>query len=350
MIIYSNDEVFNNCNSCKLPETFENILSTTQNMIDTGMMTSDNTNNILSKPSTMPITGMLSNINYSYSTEPVSNMMSNINNITDNGGMKPHNAQTTVPGSGNSSRKPHSANGTVPGSGNSGRKPHSTNGAFTSTGINNDNTTNNTSNTGNTSNTSNTNDTNKSFNKFIDNQSKENEKIITNYITTNSDTDYMNNYITYQKNGMELSDTETALKENIWRASIGNQDVVQPFLKNAKIYYDNIFKRGVNNSPPNEMLKNYLESAEYNYIVPLNEGMVNPEYTFVAPSNWNYLNFTPPVCVIDKARKNTVVPTITRSDQMPFASMEEFDRAARFTGNMQINTEFIKNYMNNPMV
>ena len=160
----------------------------------------------------------------------------------------------------------------------------------------------------------------------------------------------MNNYITYQKNGMELSDTETALRENIWRASIGNQDVVQPFLKDAKKYYQNIFNRGVNNSPPNEMLKNYLESAEYNYIVPINEGMVNPEYTFVAPSNWNYLNFTPPVCVIDKARKNTVVPTITRSDQMPFASMEEFDRSARFTGNMQINTDYIRDVLNNPLV
>jgi hypothetical protein len=199
-------------------------------------------------------------------------------------------------------------------------------------------------------NTNNTNDTNKNFNNFIDNQSKENEKIITNFITNNKDTDYMNNYVQYQKNGMELSDTEQALKENIWRASIGNQDVVQPFLKDAKNYYNNIFKRGVNNSPPDEMLKNYLESAEYNYIVPRNEGMVNPEYTFVSPSNWNFLPFSPPVCVIDKKRKTTVVPTITRSDQMPFASMEEFDRAARFTGNMQINTEFIQNYLNNPMV
>jgi hypothetical protein len=199
-------------------------------------------------------------------------------------------------------------------------------------------------------NTNNTNDTNKNFNNFIDNQSKENEKIINNYITTNSDTDYMNNYVQYQKNGMELSDTEQALKENIWRASIGNQDVVQPFLKDAKNYYNNIFKRGVNNSPPEEMLKNYLESAEYNYIVPRNEGMVNPEYVFVSPSNWNYLPFTPPVCVIDKKRKTTVVPTITRDDHMPFASLEEFGKASRFTGNMQINTEFIQNYMNNPMV
>jgi len=196
----------------------------------------------------------------------------------------------------------------------------------------------------------NTNDTGSVFNNFIDNQSKENEKIITSYITSNNNTNYMNDYVQYQKDGRELSDTETSLKENIWRASIGNQDVVQPFLKNAKTYYKNILTRGVNNSPPDQLLKNYMESAEYNYIVPLNEGMTNPEYTFVAPSNWNYLNFTPPVCVIDKDRKTTVVPTITRDDHMPFASMEEFNRASRFTGNMQINTDYIRDVLNNPVV
>lgn len=194
------------------------------------------------------------------------------------------------------------------------------------------------------------NNTETKFNNFIDKQTKENEKIITNYITTNSDKDYMNDYVQYQKDGRELADTESALRENIWRASIGNQDVVQPFLKNAKTYYKNILTRGVNNSPPDQLLKNYMESAEYNYIVPLNEGMVNPEYTFVSPSNWNFLNFTPPVCVIDKDRKSTVFPTITRDDHMPFASLQEFDRSTRFTGNMQINTDYIKNVLNNPVV
>lgn len=194
------------------------------------------------------------------------------------------------------------------------------------------------------------NNTETKFNNFIDKQTKENEKIITNYITTNSDKDYMNDYVQYQKDGRELADTESALRENIWRASIGNQDVVQPFLKNAKTYYKNILTRGVNNSPPDQLLKNYMESAEYNYIVPLNEGMVNPEYTFVSPSNWNFLNFTPPVCVIDKDKKSTVFPTITRDDHMPFASLQEFDRSTRFTGNMQINTDYIKNVLNNPVV
>ena len=196
----------------------------------------------------------------------------------------------------------------------------------------------------------NTNNTDNNFNNFMDNQSKENEKIITSYLTSNADEFYMNNYINYQKNGHELSDIETSLRENIWRASIGNQNVVQPFLKDAKKYYQDIFTRGVNNSPPEEMLKSYMEAAEYNYIQPLNEGMVNPEYTYVSPSNWNFLNFSPPVCVIDKKRKNTVIPTITRDDHMPFASMEEFDRASRFTGNMQINTDYIHNVLNNPMV
>ena len=134
------------------------------------------------------------------------------------------------------------------------------------------------------------NNTENSFNNFMDNQSKENEKIIINYLTSKDDEFYTNNYINYQKNGHELSDIETSLKENIWRASIGNQNVVQPFLKDAKKYYQDILTRGVNNSPPDEMLKNYMESAEYNYIVPLNEGMVNPEYTYVSPSNWNFLN------------------------------------------------------------
>ena len=194
------------------------------------------------------------------------------------------------------------------------------------------------------------NNTENSFNNFMDNQSKENEKIIINYLTSKDDEFYTNNYINYQKNGHELSDIETSLKENIWRASIGNQNVVQPFLKDAKKYYQDILTRGVNNSPPDEMLKNYMESAEYNYIVPLNEGMVNPEYTYVSPSNWNFLNFSPPVCVVDKKRKSIVMPTITRDDHMPFASMDEFERASRFTGNMQINTDYIRDVLNNPMV
>ena len=237
-IIYINDNYnsVNNCDSCVIDK--KNI---------------DNYQNISSVP------------NGSVSTN--SNIMTSVNNLDTNNAVAGNNSFGRV------STNIADINTNI-GNNNFGKVPSNIG----------NNTDNNTNNTGNTDN---------NFNNFIDNQSKENEKIITNYLTSNSDEFYTNNYINYQKNGHELSDIETSLRENIWRASIGNQNVVQPFLKDAKKYYQDIFTRGVNNSPPDELLKNYMESAEYNYITPLNEGMVNPEYTYVSPSNWNFLNYSP---------------------------------------------------------
>ena len=304
-----------------------------ENIITINDNYTDNNNNCNSCVIDKKIIDNYQNITPNGSVFTNSNILTNVNNLDTNNSIPANNLDT---------------NNTVAGNNSFGRAP--ANIPDSPVNINNNNFGRVPSNIENNTNNNADNNTDNNFNNFMDNQSKENEKIITNYLTSNADEFYMNNYINYQKNGHELSDIETSLRENIWRASIGNQNVVQPFLRDAKKYYQDIFTRGVNNSPPDEMLKNYMEAAEYNYITPLNEGMVNPEYTFVSPSNWNFLNFSPPVCVIDKKRKNTVIPTITRDDHMPFASMDEFDRASRFTGNMQINTDYIHNVLNNPMV
>ena len=163
--------------------------------------------------------------------------------------------------------------------------------------------------------------------------------------------DYMTSYIDYQKNGDETKDIEKSLQTSIFRYSNGEQSVVRPYLNDIYKYYADIYNRGVNNSLPNDLVKANLEyGQELNYLGPLNMGMSNREYTYIAPNNWNVVPNAPPVCVIDKKQKSIVYPVLMNSNSASFAPLSDFDRASRFTGNMQINTDYIKNVLNDPYV
>jgi hypothetical protein len=76
--------------------------------------------------------------------------------------------------------------------------------------------------------------------------------------------------------------------------------------------------------------------------------MINPEYTFISPSNWYPIPPHPPVCVTNKSCTTCPVMMSDGKDYMQFASLDDFDKSRRFTGDMGINIEYIKNILNNP--
>ena len=78
--------------------------------------------------------------------------------------------------------------------------------------------------------------------------------------------------------------------------------------------------------------------------------MSNREYSYIMPNNWNVIQAVPPVCAINKKLKSVVYPVLHTSNAASWSSLEEFDRASRFTGNQQINIDYIKNVLNNPYV
>ena len=163
--------------------------------------------------------------------------------------------------------------------------------------------------------------------------------------------DYMNDYVQYQTNGEEAKQMDDSLKNYQYKLSAGNQLLSVPYLKDAQKFYDDIQKRGVNNPNPDELVKANLEyGTEYNYLGPLNFGMSNREYSYIMPNNWNVIQAVPPVCAINKKLKSVVYPVLHTSNAASWSSLEEFDRASRFTGNQQINIDYIKNVLNNPYV
>ena len=157
--------------------------------------------------------------------------------------------------------------------------------------------------------------------------------------------DMNKNYKEYQET-KEKEDLEELKSGNIFRMAIGNQNIVQPYLRDAKNYYQKIFDRSVNMSSPEELLDSELKYSDLNYVVPLNAGMINPEYTTVAPQNWFPIQPVPPVCV--SADRTVTEPLSVVNNHMPFASLKDFNRARRFTGNMNINIDYIKNVLNDP--
>jgi hypothetical protein len=162
------------------------------------------------------------------------------------------------------------------------------------------------------------------------------------------DATFDSGYVKYQQDGMQALDDKAALKNNIFRASIGNQEVVQEYLQDGKKYYNDIFTWSTDAPKSYEALNSELKYGDYNYIGPLNKGMINKAYTFISPTNWYPIPPFPPVCVTNKRCTTSPVVISDGNDYMNFAALEDFDNARRFTGDMGINIDYIKNVLNNP--
>jgi len=151
----------------------------------------------------------------------------------------------------------------------------------------------------------------------------------------------------YQKNGLETKEQQEALKNNLSRLQNGNQDVVKQFLQDATQYYNSIYNRSSDAPKANELLNSELKYGDLNYISPLNKGMSNSEYTYVSPNNWYPIPPVAPVCVTNKNCTTCPVQMSNGQDYMNFASLTDFDNSRRFTGNMNINVDYVKNVLNN---
>ena len=162
-----------------------------------------------------------------------------------------------------------------------------------------------------------------------------------------ADVDYDSNYVSYQKDGLQELDSQISMKDNIFRLGEGNQEVRNKFINSGLDFYNNILTRGVNLPTASQSLGGELKYGDYNYIAPLNRGMINPEYTFVSPTNWYPIPPHPPVCVTNKNCVTSPVIISDGSDYMNYANWDEFDKSRRFTGNMNINLDYVKNVLNN---
>jgi hypothetical protein len=162
------------------------------------------------------------------------------------------------------------------------------------------------------------------------------------------DLTYSVNYVQYQKDGLQQEADEQSAKINTFRRDIADQEAVTPWSKDGYKYYSDIFTRSVGAPPANTALTNELKYGDYNYIGPINKGMINKEYTFVSPSNWYPIPPHPPVCVTNKSCTTCPVQISNGKDYMQWAPWDEFDQARRFTGDMNINVDYVKNVLNNP--
>jgi hypothetical protein len=155
-------------------------------------------------------------------------------------------------------------------------------------------------------------------------------------------------YVAYQQNGKQAAEDAISLKENLYRMEIGNPQIVHPYIKDGKKNYDDIFTRSTNAPVTYASLNSELKYGDYNYVGPINNGMINPQYTFISPSNWYPIQPFPPVCVTNKECTTCPIQISNGQDYMNFATLEDFDKSRRFTGDMGINIDYVKNVLNNP--
>ena len=153
--------------------------------------------------------------------------------------------------------------------------------------------------------------------------------------------------VEYQQDGIQEEEGDKVLNNNLFRMSVGNQSVVNKFLESGGKYYGDILTRSTNAPSKFQAATNELKYGDFNYIAPLNKGMINPEYTFVSPSNWYPIPPHPPVCVTNKSCTTCPIIIGDGKDYMQYASLDDFDKSRRFTGDMNINIDYIKNVLNN---
>ena len=156
------------------------------------------------------------------------------------------------------------------------------------------------------------------------------------------------NAVQYQQDGLQELASIQSEKVNDFRRSIGNQELVDAWTKDGNKFYSDMSTRSTGVPPASVLMDNELKYGDYNYVGPLNKGMVNKDYTFVSPTNWYPIPPHPPVCVTNKACTTCPVSISDGKDYMQWANWEDFDESRRFSGDMGINIEYVKNVLNNP--
>ena len=132
---------------------------------------------------------------------------------------------------------------------------------------------------------------------------------------------------------------------NLYRLNAGDKRLTEQFVRDGNKYYDSIFTR----SNPNDQkfdMNSELRYGDLNYIAPLNKGMANKDYTFISPNNWFPIPPVPPVCVTNKNCTTCPIIMSDGKDYMAWADVNDFDKSRRFTGNMGINIDYVKNVLN----
>ena len=132
---------------------------------------------------------------------------------------------------------------------------------------------------------------------------------------------------------------------NLYRLNAGDKRLTEQFVRDGNKYYDSIFTR----SNPNDQkfdMNSELRYGDLNYLAPLNKGMANKDYTFISPNNWFPIPPVPPVCVTNKNCTTCPIIMSDGKDYMAWADVNDFDKSRRFTGNMGINIDYVKNVLN----
>ena len=145
---------------------------------------------------------------------------------------------------------------------------------------------------------------------------------------------------------MEVDNSATDLKKNIERLYEGDKRVTESYIKDGNNYYNNIYARSNPSDQKVDMISE-LKYGDFNYISPLNKGMANKSYTFISPDNWYPIAPVPPVCVTNRSCLTSPVVISSGQDYMNWADVNDFDKSRRFTGNMGINIDYVKEVLNN---
>jgi len=143
----------------------------------------------------------------------------------------------------------------------------------------------------------------------------------------------------------EVDNSVADLKTNMYRLQEGDKRITVPYIKDGNDYYKSIYARSNPNDQKVDMISE-LKYGDFNYITPLNKGMANQDYTFISPYNWYPIAPVPPVCVTNKSCSTCPVVISSGQDYMNWASMDDFDKSRRFTGNMGINIDYVKDVLN----
>ena len=163
----------------------------------------------------------------------------------------------------------------------------------------------------------------------------------------NSPITYDAGYVEYQQDGIQKQENDVSFDNTLFKMGIGQQNIVKPFMRDGSDYYKKIQSYSSKAPTPSEALNSELRYGDYNYIGPLNSGMTNSDYTFVSPNNWFPVPPHPPVCVTNKQCTTSPIQISDGNNYMNWALLEDFDKARRFTGNMGINIDYVKNVLNN---
>lgn len=154
-------------------------------------------------------------------------------------------------------------------------------------------------------------------------------------------------YVQYQQDGLQKQENDVSFENALFKMGIGQENIVKPFMKDGSTYYNRIQSYSSKAPTPSESLNSELRYGDYNYISPLNKGMTNSDYTFISPNNWYPVPPHPPVCVTNKQCTTCPIMISDGQDYMNWATLEDFDKSRRFTGNMGINIDYVKNVLNN---